>query len=85
MIEDLPHSSIEDIEGIPPEPEHHEASRKIYFHAIAGTKHPQTIRVFGKFKNKNLKVLIDGSSTHNFIDQAIVSKFELPVIQDKKF
>ncbi|KAJ0113156.1 hypothetical protein Patl1_03571 [Pistacia atlantica] len=30
-------------------------------------------------------MLIDGGSTHNFIDQAIVSKFGLPVIQDKKF
>ena len=30
-------------------------------------------------------VLIDGGSTHNFIDHAIVSKFGLPVIRDKKF
>ena len=58
---------------------------KISFHAIVGTKHPQTIRVLGKLKNKNVTVLIDGGSTHNFIDQAIVSKFGLPVIQDKKF
>ena len=30
-------------------------------------------------------VLIDGGSTHNFIDQAIVTKFVLPVLQNKKF
>ncbi|RVW69998.1 Retrovirus-related Pol polyprotein from transposon 17.6 [Vitis vinifera] len=30
-------------------------------------------------------VLIDGGSTHNFIDHAIVSMFGLPVIRDKKF
>lgn len=57
---------------------------EVSFHAISGTEHPQTIRVFGKLKNKNVTVLIDGGSTHNFIDQAIVSKFGLPVTPDKK-
>ncbi|KAA8526488.1 hypothetical protein F0562_008310 [Nyssa sinensis] len=85
MIEDSPQASIENVEGIQLETEHHEAIPEISFHAITGTQHPQTIRVLGKLKNKNVMVLIDGSSTHNFIDQAIVSKFGLPVIQDKKF
>ncbi|KAJ0077271.1 hypothetical protein Patl1_35304 [Pistacia atlantica] len=85
MIEDSPHTGIEDVESDQLEPEPHEALPKISFHAIAGTEHPQTIRVLGKLKNKHVTVLIEGGSTHNFIDQAVVSKFELPIIQDKKF
>ena len=85
MIEDSPHMNTEDVEGAHPEQEHHEVIPEISFHAIAGTEHPQTIRVLGKLKNKNVMVLIDGGSTHNFIDQAIVSKFGLPVIRDRKF
>ena len=85
MIEDSPHTGIVNIEGDQLEPEPYDALPKISFHAIVGTKHPQTIRVLGKLKNKNVTVLIDGGNTHNFIDLAIVSKFGLPVIQDKKF
>lgn len=85
MIEDFPHMNTEDVEGAHPEQEHHEVTPEISFHAIAGIEHPQTIRVLGKLKNKNVMVLIDGGSTHNFIDHAIVCKFGLPVIRDKKF
>jgi hypothetical protein len=45
-----------------------EALPEISFHALAGTAHPQTFRVTGKVGNKELIVLIDGGSTHNFID-----------------
>lgn len=41
---------------------------EISLHAIARTSHPQTIQVLGKLKNKELMILIDGGSTHNFID-----------------
>ena len=60
MIEDSPHSSIEDVEGVQLELKQHEAIPEISFHAIAGAEHPQTLRVFGKLKNKNVMVLIDG-------------------------
>ena len=85
MIEDSPHIGIADVEGDQPKPEPHDTLPEISFHAITSTNHPQTIRVLRKLKNKNVTVLIDGGSTHNFIDQVIVSKFGLPVIQDKKF
>ena len=85
MIEDSPYTSIKDVKGLQLELEHHEAIPEISFHAIVGTEHPQPIHVLGKLKNKNVTVLTDGGSTHNFIDQAIVSKYGLPVIQDKKF
>ena len=58
---------------------------KISFPEITGTNHPQTIRVLVQLKNKNITVLIDDGSTHNFIDQAIVTEYRLPTIQDKKF
>lgn len=84
-MEDLPHLDSEDVNDIQQEQEAHDTVLEISFHAIAGTEHPQTIRVLGKLKNKDVIVLIDGDSTHNFIDQSIVSKFSLPVTKDKKF
>jgi hypothetical protein len=79
MIEDSPHTDIEGVESSQPDLELPEVLPEISFHAITGTEHPQTIRVLGKLKNKNVTVLIDGGNTHNFIDQAIVSRLGLPV------
>lgn len=84
MIEDLRYLGSEDVNGVQFEQDTQETIPEISFHAMAGTKHPQTIRVSGKLKNKEVTVLIDGGSTHNFIDQSIVSKFRLPVVRDKK-
>jgi predicted aspartyl protease len=58
---------------------------EISFHAIASVEHPQTLRVLGNLRNKSVTVLIDGGSTYNFIDQAVVSKFGLPVNHSKQF
>ncbi|KAH9794628.1 hypothetical protein KPL71_004958 [Citrus sinensis] len=78
MIEDSPqHDCLKTIEEVKQDTS--ESIPEISYHAIAGTKHPQTIRVLGKLKNKDIMVLVDGGSTHNFIDQSIVSKFGLPV------
>jgi hypothetical protein len=52
---------------------------------MTGTEHPQTMCVIGQLKNKKVMLLIDGGSTHNFIDEAIVSKMALPVNREKKF
>nr|TKR98413.1 hypothetical protein D5086_0000203280 [Populus alba] len=62
-----------------------ESFPEISFHAITRTEHPQTICVIQKLKNKDVTVLIDGGSTHNFIDQSIVSQFGLQEIRDKTF
>jgi len=64
--------------------EDQEAIPEISFHAIAGTAHPQTLRVMGRLRSKEVMVLIDGGSTHNFIDQSIVNKYELHVVPNKK-
>ncbi|KAL5777367.1 hypothetical protein ACOSP7_010293 [Xanthoceras sorbifolium] len=58
---------------------------KISFHAIAGTNHPQTMRVIGKLGNKDITILIDGGSTHNFLDQSVVTRFGLLVERDQTF
>lgn len=81
----LPYLNSEEVSNNPQEQKVCNAIRKIFFHAIAGTEYPQTIRILVKLKNKDVMVLIDCGSTHNFIDQTIVFKFGLPVIGDKKF
>nr|TKR98436.1 hypothetical protein D5086_0000203120 [Populus alba] len=58
---------------------------EISFHAIVGVECPQTLHVLGNLRNKSVTMLIDGGSTHNFIDQAVVSKFGLPVNRGKQF
>ena len=87
MIEDAPHMEEEEEEnGEEPsqEAKTRELLPEISFHAIAGAEHPQTLRVLGKLKNKSLMVLIDGGSTHNFIDQHTASRFGLSIVRDKK-
>jgi hypothetical protein len=82
MIEDSPCDENSEEDQL--EPELIEVTPEISFHAIIGVEHPQTIRVLGKLQNKSLIVLIDGGSTHNFIDQAIATRFGLPIVKDKK-
>ncbi|GFS38385.1 hypothetical protein Acr_00g0057160 [Actinidia rufa] len=80
MIEDFPTTDEPSLEPNPTE-----LVPEISYHAMTGTSHPQTIRVLGKLQNHEVTVLIDGGSTHNFIDQNVVSKFGLHVVQDKTF
>lgn len=82
MIEDSPQLNPSDDKDVQHAHENYEVILE-FFHAIIGTTHPQTIAV--QDKNKDVTVLIDGGNIHNFIDQAIVSKFRLPVVRDKKF
>lgn len=65
----------EEVVDTPPDVEVAEIS----FHAISGTILPQTLRLPGKIHNKNVVLLIDGGSTHNFIEQLMVERFGLPV------
>jgi hypothetical protein len=76
--------SVEQSELLPAT-EDQEAIPEISFHIIASTAHPQTLRVMGRLRSKEVMVLTDGGSTHNFIDQSIVHKYELPVVPNKKF
>nr|GEU98885.1 transposon Ty3-G Gag-Pol polyprotein [Tanacetum cinerariifolium] len=62
-----------------------EPHAKVSFHAITGTIHPQTLRLPSKIKNKDVVVLIDGGSTHNFIDHALVDRFGLIIDREITF
>ncbi|GJR93699.1 reverse transcriptase domain-containing protein [Tanacetum coccineum] len=85
MISDV--YEVENEENIGDTQEHNpdDSLAEISFHAISGSINPQTIRLPGKIKNKEVVVLIDGGSTHNFIDQALVDRFSLVVETDTPF
>ncbi|GJZ53419.1 transposon ty3-G gag-pol polyprotein [Tanacetum coccineum] len=80
MIEDAPVATDE-----PDETGVEDPLAKISFHAITGAPTPQTLRLPGQIKNKDVVVLVDGGSTHNFIDQALVDRFRLTVEKDTPF
>ncbi|GJY42113.1 transposon ty3-G gag-pol polyprotein [Tanacetum coccineum] len=62
-----------------------EPQAEVSFHTITGIIHPQTSRLPDKIKNKDVVVLIDGGSTHNFIDQALVDRFGLIIDREITF
>nr|GEX80779.1 putative retrotransposon Ty3-gypsy subclass protein [Tanacetum cinerariifolium] len=73
---------VEDEENIGDTQEHNpdDSLAEISFHAISGSINPQTLRLPPwKNKNKEVVVLIDGGSTHNFIDQAFADRFACPI------
>lgn len=69
MIEESTLSETIDQYNDQVETEPMESLPEISFHTIERTKHPQTIRVIGKLRNKDIMMLIDGGSIHNFINQ----------------
>ena len=52
---------------------------EISLHSIAGTDHPRTLRVIGMLQAHKVAALIDGGSTHNFIDRTLAMKLGLKV------
>ncbi|XP_021768532.1 uncharacterized protein LOC110732838 [Chenopodium quinoa] len=47
---------------------------QISMHALAGNQSFQTMRVIGRIQGKDLHILIDSGSTHNFVDASVASK-----------
>nr|GEZ26040.1 Ty3/gypsy retrotransposon protein [Tanacetum cinerariifolium] len=56
-----------------------EVQSEISFHAISGTILPQTLRLPGGIQNKDIVVLVNDGSTHNFMDQELVNRLGLQV------
>ncbi|XP_061348530.1 uncharacterized protein LOC133293925 [Gastrolobium bilobum] len=58
---------------------------QISFHALAGVIVPQTLRFTSYIGKSEFSLLVDGGSTHNFIQPKLVSSLSLPVTNDKQF
>lgn len=84
MIKDTPEATLEKLNHEAGDEVMTEAVLEIFFHTIVGVDHPQTLWVLGTLRNCHFTVLIDGGSTHNFIDQYVVNKFRLPIQQGTK-
>ena len=52
---------------------------EITLYALIGTLTPGTMRVRGKINGSGLVILVDTSSTHNFVDALLVSSLQLKV------
>nr|GEW21989.1 retrotransposable element Tf2 [Tanacetum cinerariifolium] len=70
-------------ESVVPQPD--ETPTEISFYAISGTILPQTLPLPGRIQNKDIMVLVDGGSTHKFIDKPWVDRFGLIVDHDVYF
>ena len=59
------------------ETESHMAEAEITLYALLGSPSPGTMRIKGKINGYWVVILLDTSSTHNFLDAAILSKLQL--------
>ena len=58
----------DDAQQLPVDPPAQDDDPTIFLHALSVVTTTQTLRVNGFFKNIPLIILIDSSSTHNFLD-----------------
>ncbi|KAJ0088335.1 hypothetical protein Patl1_32527 [Pistacia atlantica] len=78
---DCAHDDV--VEGTEEIEEDHEVAQ-ISLNAITSTTTPQTIRVPGKIYGRPLMVLLNIGSTHNFLNHAWASRFELKTEEGEK-
>lgn len=57
---------------------------RVSLHAMDRTNHPQTIRLLGKVKGRDVTILIGSGSTHNFVDQKLAKQCGFVISKDKK-
>ena len=62
-----------------------EPTPHISLHAMSGILLPQTLKFRGSIGKLDVSVLVDGGSTHNFIQSRVVSILNLPITFDKHF
>ena len=58
---------------------HNQEEAKITLYALSGTPTTRNLSVMGRIKQRSFVILIDSSSTHNFIDAALFSQLHIPV------
>ncbi|MCI33910.1 hypothetical protein A2U01_0055128, partial [Trifolium medium] len=78
---DEPHSPPPTIESFPPQTTpiiSDPSEAQISLHAISGTTNPATISISGRLPNHPVTVLIDGRSTHNFVQTRLAKFLNLP-------
>ncbi|CAI8616822.1 unnamed protein product [Vicia faba] len=56
-------------------------SAQLSLHALAGSQVTDTFRVLGRILENLVRILVDGGSTHNFIQSSIPAKLGLPQSQ----
>ncbi|KAJ0084419.1 hypothetical protein Patl1_29967 [Pistacia atlantica] len=57
----------------------------ISLHALRGQRNPSTIRMSGRLQGQQVEVLIDGGSTHNFIQERVAIHLGLPIVAFTNF
>ena len=58
---------------------------QISLHAMARILMPQTLKFTGCIGKSEVQILVDGGSTHNFLQSKVVSMLKFPVTCDRKF
>lgn len=58
---------------------------QISLHALMGHSVPQTICLLGHIGNHPVNILVDGGSTHNFIQDRVAKQLGLPLQQADSF
>ncbi|GMI81659.1 hypothetical protein HRI_001835200 [Hibiscus trionum] len=57
----------------------------VSFNALAGCYAPNTLRVKGEIQGRTVRILIDGGSTHNFVQSRVAKHLGLPVVAAPNF
>ena len=77
QVEDNEETFPEDPEVLPMEPKSRHLEPidldlpEISFHALAGQPTATTLRLKGRLQNVEVQVLVDGGSTHNFVQERL--------------
>ncbi|XP_052204119.1 uncharacterized protein LOC127809399 [Diospyros lotus] len=58
---------------------------EVSLHALAGSSGPQTMRVTAMLRNREVSLLIDNGSTHNFISTRIAQRLQIPITHIDSF
>ncbi|XP_077219595.1 uncharacterized protein LOC143853740 [Tasmannia lanceolata] len=61
------------------------ANPEISYYALTGQANPKTLRVTANINGKIIRVLIDGGSSNNFVQERLVQYLQLPMFPEMKF